>query len=120
MLLPCRNECLRRHLRPPPAKIACSLRAQSGPKRPLFCLESAPGADPARIRMQFAGADALRLAANGDLLLEIGSEVLTQHAPVVYQTQASGRRVIVPAAYRIGANRDVTIALSPYDSTAPL
>ncbi len=85
-----------------------------------YDFEIAPGADPSRIRMHFDGADHVRLSENGDLLLQTGGNVLTQHVPVVYQRQASGERVMVPAAYRIRANRDVTVALSHYDSAAPL
>lgn len=85
-----------------------------------YDFEIAPGADPSRIRMHFDGVDRMRLSENGDLLLHLGNDVLTQHAPVVYQRQTSGKRVVVPAAYRIRANRDVTVALSHYDAAAPL
>ena len=85
-----------------------------------YDFEIAPGADPSRIRMRFAGARSLRLSSGGDLLLDLGGDVITQHVPVVYQKKASGERVRVPAAYRLAANRDVTVALSRYDATAPL
>src|SRR6185295_9274113 len=68
-----------------------------------YDFEIAPGADPSRIRMHFDGADRVRLSENGDLLLQLGSDVVTQHAPVVYQRRANGKRSLVPAAYRIRA-----------------
>lgn len=85
-----------------------------------YDFEIAPGADPSRIRMHFDGAAPLRLSAQGDLLLGPDSRVITQHAPVVYQTGKTGQRVSVAASYKIGEQGDVTIALAHYDASAPL
>ena len=85
-----------------------------------YDFELAPGADPSRIRMLFAGADSMRLSENGDLLLQLGSDVITQRVPVVYQKKASGERVVVPAAYRIATSREVTVKLERYDANAAL
>src|SRR5260370_110573 len=70
--------------------------------------------------MLFAGADSMRLSENGDLLLQLGSDVITQRVPVVYQKKASGERVVVPAAYRIATSREVTVKLERYDANAAL
>jgi hypothetical protein len=85
-----------------------------------YDFEIAPGADPSRIRMHFDGAAPLRLSGNGDLLLGSDGHIVTQHVPVVYQTNKTGGRVIVPAAYHIEGQRDVTIALARYDAAVPL
>ena len=85
-----------------------------------YDFEIAAGADPSLIRMRFDGADELQLAAGGDLAVRVADKTLTQHLPVVYQSQASGERIVLPAAYRIGANHEVTFALAPYDVKAPL
>src|SRR6266852_5295824 len=52
----------------------------------------APGADPSRIRLSFAGADSIRVAQNGDLILTIAGAELRQKRPIVSQT-IDGRRV---------------------------
>ncbi len=85
-----------------------------------YDFEIAPGADPSRIRLRFDGADHLRMALNGDLQLDLGSQTLTQHLPVVYQVAADGQREPVHAEYQIEANRDVTLRLDRYDVSAPL
>jgi hypothetical protein len=85
-----------------------------------YDFEIAAGADPSRIRLHFDGSAPLRLASNGDLLLGSGEHIITQHAPVVYQTGANGTRARVPSAYRMTGHRDVAIALASYDATVPL
>ena len=85
-----------------------------------YDFEIAAGADPSRIRLRFDGADRLRVALNGDLLIDLGSQTVTQHVPVVYQVTATGQRTPVHAEYQIEANRDVTLRLDRYDPSAPL
>ncbi len=85
-----------------------------------YDFEIAPGADPSRIRLRFDGADRLRMAFNGDLLVDLGSQTVTQHVPVVYQVASGGKRAPVHAEYQLEANRDVTLRLDRYDPSAPL
>ncbi len=85
-----------------------------------YDFEIAAGADPSRIRLRFDGADRLRMAFNGDLLVDLGGQTVTQHLPVVYQVTAGGKREPVHAEYQIEANRDVTLRLDRYDPSAPL
>ena len=80
-----------------------------------YDFEIAAGADPSRIRLRFDGADRLRTALNGDLLVDLGGQTVTQHVPVVYQVTAGGKRTPVHAEYQIDANRDVTLRLDHYD-----
>jgi hypothetical protein len=69
----------------------------------------APGADPARIRMHFNGARGLKIAANGDLIVDTAAGELIQRKPHLYQTQA------VEGRYRIlGADR-VAFDVGTYD-----
>ncbi len=84
-----------------------------------FDFHVAPQADPARIAMRYEGADRLRLAANGDLVLQVGDNELHQKKPVAYQT-IDGRRRGVAARYRITDGQTVSFALGAYDSSAPL
>ena len=47
----------------------------------------APGADPNRIRLSFAGADRMRVdAASGDLVLNVGDDEVRLSKPAIYQT----------------------------------
>jgi hypothetical protein len=85
-----------------------------------YDFEIAAGADASRIRLRFDGADRLRMTPNGDLLVDLGSQTVTQHVPVVYQVTADGTRKPVRAEYQIAANRDVTLRLDRYDPSAPL
>jgi hypothetical protein len=85
-----------------------------------YDFEIAAGADPSRIRLRFDGADRLRMALNGDLMIDLGSQTVTQHLPVVYQVVAGGKRQPVHAEYQLEANRDVTLRLDSYDPSAPL
>jgi hypothetical protein len=54
------------------------------------------------------------------LLVDLGSQIVTQHLPVVYQVAADGKRAAVRAEYQLEANRDVTLRLDRYDPSAPL
>jgi len=85
-----------------------------------YDFEIAPGADASRIRLRFDGADHLRVALNGDLSVDLGSQSVTQHLPVVYQVTADGKRTAVHAEYQLESNRDVTLHLDRYDTSAPL
>ena len=85
-----------------------------------YDFEIAAGADPSRIRLRFDGADRLRMALNGDLMVDLGSQTVTQRLPVVYQVTAGGKRTPVHAEYQIEANRDVTLRLDRYDPSAAL
>ncbi len=78
----------------------------------------APGADPDQITMRVNGAESMRLASNGDLLIEASGEILRQRAPVAYQS-INGRRVPVASAYGVDA-KDVSFRLGSYDYSRPL
>lgn len=54
----------------------------------------APGADPNQIALTFEGAEGIRLAENGDLILSVGGGELVQQAPRIYQEIAGERRVV--------------------------
>jgi len=85
-----------------------------------YDFEIAAGADPSRIRLRFDGADRLRMTPNGDLLVDLGGQTVTQHLPVVYQAAADGKRTAVHAEYQIESNHDVTLRLDRYDPSASL
>jgi hypothetical protein len=59
----------------------------------------APGADPSRIQVEYAGAERVRLADDGRLILTVGGRDVIQHPAVAYQ-EVDGQRVTIPARYR--------------------
>jgi hypothetical protein len=73
----------------------------------------APGADPDPIAVRIEGADRLRLAGNGDLLIDVGGITVRQRSPVAYQPSAQGRTP-VKAGFAVG-DRTVRFRLGPYD-----
>ena len=77
------------------------------------------GADPEQFRMHITGAGKLRLDANGDLMLDVNGAELRQKLPVAYQ-EHEGKRIAVPARYRLLAGDMVGITVADYDRTQPL
>ena len=78
----------------------------------------APDADPGRIAFRIGGAEHLRLASNGDLLIDTGRATVRQRAPVAYQTIA-GERHPVESSFAL-RDRTVGFELGAYDRTRPL
>ena len=74
----------------------------------------APGADPARIRMRFNGVRGLKIAGNGDLLVDTAAGELIQRKPHVYQSQT------VDGRYRILGGGRVAFEVGSYDRSHPL
>ena len=77
----------------------------------------APGADPARVALEFDHQ--AELAENGDLVIATPAGPVRHREPFVYQ-QDGGRRTPVTAAYRIGADGRVGFELGRYDPARPL
>jgi hypothetical protein len=79
----------------------------------------APKGDPKRIRVAFDGADSMKIAANGDLVLTTAAGDLVQPRPVVYQT-VDGKRQLVEGRYaKLGA-REIGFTLGKYDRNREL
>ncbi len=77
-----------------------------------------PGADPSQIRFRLDGANQLRLAPNGDLVLQASGQTVLFHKPVLYQEKNGARRP-VQGAYQI-ANGTVGFGVGAYDRSLPL
>jgi uncharacterized protein (TIGR03437 family) len=82
----------------------------------------APGANPARIRMAFDGADSVRVDPDGSLVLEVGGGEVRWLKPVAYQ-EVAGHRLDIACRYRVtrlGRENRVEFALEAYDRRLPL
>ncbi len=79
----------------------------------------APGAHPERIKMDFKGAQSVRLDAKGDLVLRVGDSDVRQHKPSVYQ-EINGRRKEITGRYRLDKNGQVGFEIGKYDRSQPL
>ena len=82
-------------------------QGRGGGGRPMleYDFVVAPGADPGRIRLSFAGTDDLRVSAAGDLVLRAGTAGVCFRKPRVYQ-EIAGRRREVAAAWVVGGPRE--------------
>src|SRR4051812_454462 len=78
----------------------------------------APHADPAAIILSIAGADAISLQENGDLVIATPSRSLRMPRPIAYQDVDGGRRE-VSVDYRL-SKTTVTFAIGSYDRGATL
>ena len=78
-----------------------------------------PGADPRRISLQFAGADAIAVEATGDLVLRTGAEAIRQHRPQIYQ-EIDGRRQPIAGRYVLRGPSQVGFDVADYDRSRPL
>jgi hypothetical protein len=81
----------------------------------------APGVDPKQISLAFNGATGMKLEADGSLAVRTAPDAapIRQSKPVAYQ-QIDGKRVEVPASYRITGEREVEFELGAYDATREL
>ncbi|HXU83655.1 MAG TPA: SBBP repeat-containing protein, partial [Polyangia bacterium] len=79
----------------------------------------AAGADPARIRLGFSGADDVRLDADGALVLGTAAGTLRHQRPVAYQ-EIDGVRRPVAARFRRLPGGAFGFALGKYDPARPL
>ncbi|MBW2430390.1 MAG: SBBP repeat-containing protein, partial [Deltaproteobacteria bacterium] len=81
----------------------------------------APGTNPGLIRLQFEGAEEMRVDENGDLVLTLsaeGSEVRFR-APITYQEIGTDRRTVA-SRYFIAAGEEVGFEIGVYDADRPL
>lgn len=74
----------------------------------------APGADPSRIRLQLLGAQALRLDADGNLIIHLPGGAIHLRRPDVYQQVGKTRRSVA-ARYILESGNRVAFALAHYD-----
>ncbi|HEY1336869.1 MAG TPA: SBBP repeat-containing protein [Bryobacteraceae bacterium] len=78
----------------------------------------APGADPRQIRMDFDGADRLRIDTRGDLVITAGGSEYRDKRPVAYQ-EIAGKRVPVSGRWSLHG-REASFRLGAYDRNRTL
>jgi hypothetical protein len=74
----------------------------------------AAGADLRQIRFAFEGAKSMKVAGNGDLVLQLKDGEVRQRLPKVYQ-EADGKQHVLAAHYVIGRDQTVGFAVSGID-----
>jgi hypothetical protein len=79
-----------------------------------YDLVVAPGADLSVVRLRFEKAK-VKLAPDGDLVVDSGAVQWRQHRPRAYQ----GNRQIA-CTYAVRTGGEITLRAGPYDSTLPL
>jgi uncharacterized protein (TIGR03437 family) len=67
-----------------------------------------PGANPAKIRLQFEGVEKMHVDANGDLVLETASGEIREKRPLVYQAREIAGRYVI-------RGREAAFEVGPYD-----
>ena len=87
----------------------------------------APNASPGAIQISFSGSEEIRLDKDGNLEIGIGGKKLIQHAPLIYQNTAEGKKII-SGKYIIKSTEPkkasglvyVGFDVGRYDTTRPL
>lgn len=79
----------------------------------------APGANPDAIKIRFTGVDRISITPDGQLVLQMGAGQICQPKPGIYQTFATGRRMI-SGGYKILDARTVAFEIGDYDRSLPL
>src|SRR5262249_34577048 len=60
-----------------------------------YDFDLAPGADPSQVRLRFEGQQGLAVDGQGNLVLQLAGGAVVQQAPLVYQEEGSGGRLLV-------------------------
>lgn len=80
----------------------------------------AAGTDPRTVALTFDGAESITLSDSGEAVLHLPSGAqLVKKAPVAYQTDAQGRRALVPVRYEL-RGQQLGFAVGAYDTAMPL
>src|SRR5262249_48740091 len=78
-----------------------------------------PGADPAGIRLLFAGAEQLEMDDHGDLVIHTAAGSIQEHKPTIYQ-EVDGIRHEIAGNYLLTDSGQVGVQVASYDRARPL
>lgn len=84
-----------------------------------YDLVVSPGADPMAIRLDFEGAESLRLDGQGDIVLQTSVGAVHLRKPIIYQG-ADGARTSILGDYRLIGTQGVGFQIAAYDAGRPL
>jgi hypothetical protein len=73
------------------------------------------GADPARIRIRYSGADFVRVGPDGALVITVDGQELQEQEPAAYQERGGGR-IAIPAQFSVDRDGSVSFLVG---STIP-
>jgi len=84
-----------------------------------------PGAKPHDIALSIQGANRLNVDSQGDLVVDMGGEVVRFHKPVVYQPENSrseidNRKLNIDGHYVLQGENRVGFQVAEYDTSKPL
>jgi hypothetical protein len=86
-----------------------------------YDFEVASGSDPKLVTLKFQGQENLRIDADGDLVLSVGTSDLRLHAPRVYQKFGTKERSVAGRFALLGKEKDeVGFELGDYDRSRSL
>lgn len=78
-----------------------------------------PGGDPRDIRLRFRGEDAVRIDAQGNLVVRMGATDLIQRAPLIYQEQDGARRQVAGQYVKV-SRHEYGFDVAEYDRSSTL
>ncbi len=85
-----------------------------------YDLITAPGADPGAIKIEFQGADNMRLDKAGDLVIGTAAGNLTMRKPRVYQDTGSGAQREIGGRFVLSGQSRVGFQVASYDHSKAL
>ncbi len=78
-----------------------------------------PGTDPGAISIQIEGQDQIDIDQQGDLLIKVGTQVIRQKKPTLYQMQQEQRKEI-QGGYCLRDKNTIVFRIGSYDRALPL
>ena len=97
--------------------VEVKLKASQKTVEKLFYVR--PGADLGKVRVEFRGANRLRLSQEGELVIETGLGELVLSKPVAWQ-EKDGQKLPVQASYRLFGKSRYGFAVQGADPSLPL
>ena len=94
-----------------------NIRYYSGNEKIKYDLILAPGADPRKIKLQYTGAEGLRIK-NGELIIKTSIGEVKEVAPIAYQI-VNGQRRSISCKYVVAGNM-LSYSLGNYDRSVEL
>ncbi len=74
------------------------------------------GADPSKVKCQYAGAKDVHVTKAGDLAIELNNGQLIQKKPMIYQ-EINGKRMLCRGSFKVQEDRVFVERLKPLDNT---